>query len=42
MYPIFRVELNGSQAMISHDDAIDDLSLFGWVKFVHSFEGFNL
>jgi hypothetical protein len=39
---VVRVELNGSHAFLSHDDAMDDIAVFGWVKFIHSFEGFNL
>jgi hypothetical protein len=42
MAPVVRVEMNGSQALLSHDDVVDDLVVFGWVKFVQSFEGFNL
>jgi hypothetical protein len=39
---VVRIELNGSQALISHYDTRDDLARFGWVKFIQSFEGFNL
>jgi hypothetical protein len=42
MAPVVRIELNGSQAFLSHDDVVDDLVVFGWVKFIQSFEGFNL
>jgi hypothetical protein len=42
MAPVVRVELNGSQALLSHDDVVDDLTVFRWVKFIQSFEGFNL
>jgi hypothetical protein len=42
MAPVVRIELNGSQALLSHDDAMDDLAVFGWVKFIQSFEVFNL
>jgi hypothetical protein len=42
MAPVVRIELNGSQALLSHDDVVDDLTVFGWVKFIQSFEGFNL
>jgi hypothetical protein len=42
MDPVVRVELNGSQDFLSHDDAVDDLIHFGWVKFIQFFEGFNL
>jgi hypothetical protein len=34
--------VNGSQDLLSHDDVVDDQSVFGWVKFVQSFEGFNM
>jgi hypothetical protein len=36
MAPVVRVEPNGSQDLLSHNDVVDDLTLFGWVKFVHS------
>jgi hypothetical protein len=42
MAPMVRIELNGSQDLLSHDDVVDDLVSFGWVKFIQSFEGFNL
>jgi hypothetical protein len=42
MAPIIRVESNGSQDLLSHDDVVEDLILFNWVKFVQYFEGFNL
>jgi hypothetical protein len=42
MAPIVRIEPNGLQALLSHDDVVDDLAVFGWVNFIHSFEGFNL
>ena len=42
MAPMVRVELSGSHDFLSHDEAIDDLVPFGWVKFIQSFEGFNL
>jgi hypothetical protein len=28
--------------LLSHDDVVDDLVHFGWVKFIQYFEGFNL
>jgi hypothetical protein len=34
MAPMVRVEPNGSQALLSHDDVVDDLVLFSWVKFI--------
>jgi hypothetical protein len=42
MAPIVRIEPNGSQDLLSHDDAVDSLVQFGWVKFIQSFNGFNL
>jgi hypothetical protein len=42
MASIVRVDPNHSHDLLSHDDVVDDLILFGWVKFVQSFEGFNL
>jgi hypothetical protein len=36
------VDPNGSQALLSHEDVVDDLIHFDWVKFIHSFEGFNM
>jgi len=42
MAPVVGVELNGSQAFLFHDNAVDDLVQFGWIKFIQSFEGFNL
>ena len=40
--PYIRIEINGSHALLSHDDVVDDITFFGWVKFIQSFEGFNL
>jgi hypothetical protein len=42
MAPVVRIEPNGSQDILSHDDVVDDLAVFGWVKFIQSFKGFNL
>jgi hypothetical protein len=42
MAPVVRMESNGSQALLSHDDIVDDLMDFGWVRFIKLFEGFNL
>jgi hypothetical protein len=33
---------NGFQALLSHDDAIDDLKAHGWDVFLRKFEGYNL
>jgi hypothetical protein len=42
MAPVVRIESNDSQAFLSHDDVVDDLTIFRWFKFIQSFEGFNL
>jgi hypothetical protein len=42
MEPIDRIELNGCQALLSHDDAIDNLKAHGWDVFLKKFEGYNL
>jgi hypothetical protein len=42
MAPIVKIEMNGSHDILSHDDVMDDLIVFGWVKFIQSFEGFDL
>jgi hypothetical protein len=42
MAPVVRIELSGSQNLLSHDDAMDILVQFGWVKCIQSFDGFNL
>jgi hypothetical protein len=42
MEPIDRIELNGCQALLSHDDAIDALKAHGWDVFLKKFEGYNL
>jgi hypothetical protein len=39
---VVRIESNGSWALVSHDDVVDDLVFFGWVMFIQSFKGFNL
>ena len=42
MVPIIRLEPNGCQALISHDDAIEDLKIHIWDVFLKIFEGYNL
>jgi hypothetical protein len=42
MAPMVRIEPNGCQALLSHDDAIDDLKAHGWDVFLKKFEGYNL
>jgi hypothetical protein len=36
------IELNGCQALLSHDKAIDDLKAHGWDVFLKKFEGYNI
>jgi hypothetical protein len=42
MAPVVRLEPNGSQALLSHDDAVEDLKSQGWDAFLKRFEGHNL
>jgi hypothetical protein len=42
MAPVVRLEPNGCQALLSHDDAIEDLKSHGWDVFLKIFEGYNL
>jgi hypothetical protein len=42
MAPVVRIEPNGCQDLLSHDDAIDDLKAHGWDVFLKKFEGYNL
>jgi hypothetical protein len=42
MAPVVCIESNGCQALLSHDDAIDDLKDHGWDVFLKKFEGYNL
>jgi hypothetical protein len=39
---VVRLEPNGCQALLSHDDAIEDLKSQGWDAFLKIFEGYNL
>jgi hypothetical protein len=42
MAPVVRIEPNGCQALLAHDDAINDLQAHGWDIFIRKFEGYNL
>jgi hypothetical protein len=42
MAPIVRIEPNRCEALLSHDDAIDDLKSHGWDVFLKKFEGYDL
>jgi len=42
MVHVVRMDPNGSQSLLSHDDAMDDLVAYGWDRFIKLFEGFNL
>jgi hypothetical protein len=42
MAPVIHIEMNKFQALLSHDDAIDDLKGHGWDVFLKQFEGYNL
>jgi len=42
MAPVVRLEPNGCQALLSHDDAIEDLKIQGWDAFLKRYEGCNL
>jgi hypothetical protein len=42
MAPVVRLEPNGCQALLCHDDAIEDLRGQGWDAFIKRFEGYNL
>jgi len=42
MAPVVRIEPNGSQDILLHDDAMDDLVAYGWDSFIKRFEGYNL
>jgi hypothetical protein len=39
---VVRIELNGSQELLSHDDAVEDLKGQGWDIFIKKFKGYNL
>jgi hypothetical protein len=42
MAPLVRIEMNGSQVLLSHDDAVKDLKGQVWDTFTKRFEGYNL
>ena len=42
MAPIVKIEPNGPQTLLSHDDVMSKLSHVGWLEFIQSFNGFNL
>jgi hypothetical protein len=42
MAPIVRLELNGCQELLCHDDGIEDLRGQGWDAFIKRLEGYNL
>jgi hypothetical protein len=42
MAPVVHLELNGSQELLSHDDAIEDLKSQGWEAFLKIFKDHNL
>ena len=42
MAPIVWIDPNGSQELLSHDDAVEDLKGQGWDIFVKNFKGYNL
>jgi hypothetical protein len=39
---VIRLDPNGFQALLSHDDAIEDLKIQGWDVFLKRFEGYYL
>jgi hypothetical protein len=39
---VVRIEPNGFQALLSHDDSINDLKAHGWDIFLKKFNGYNL
>jgi hypothetical protein len=42
MAPVVRIEPNGSQSILAHDDVIGDIVAHGWEFFIRQFEGYNL
>jgi hypothetical protein len=42
MDPDVQIELNGSQAFLSHDDAVEDLKGQVWDTFIKRFKGYKL
>jgi hypothetical protein len=39
---LVRIESNGSKALLSHDDAVEDLKGQGWDTFIKRFKGYSL
>jgi hypothetical protein len=37
-----RIEPNGLQVLLAHDDALGDIVAHGWDFFIRHFEGYNL
>lgn len=42
MEPMVRIDPNGAQALLSHEDSMDDLVVYGQDGFIKRIEGFNL
>jgi len=42
MASVERIKPNGSQALLSHDDAMDNIVAYRWDGFIRQFEGLNL
>jgi hypothetical protein len=42
MAHVVQIGPNGSQALLSHDDAVEDLKGPGWDIFIKNFKGYNL
>jgi hypothetical protein len=42
MAPMVQIKSNGCQALLSHNDSIDDLKAHSWNVFLRKFEGYNL
>jgi len=42
MVPVARIGSNGSQALLSHGDVVEDIVAYGWDGFIRRFDGFNL
>jgi len=37
MAPVVAMEPNGSQALLSHENIVDDLMAYGWYRFIKLF-----
>jgi hypothetical protein len=42
MAPVVRIEPNGSQEFMSHDDAVEDLKGQGWDIFIKKLKGYSI